>query len=515
MCMKKQEPLWEIFWEIPDCPPFLTSEPARMFTDGMREFCAEDFSDCILEYRNNVNIWYLDAHEWSRLDKVLFDRMLDDIEWAQKINTIAETHCYPCLVYLDELQSKRLDVLTNSQLFDVYQAFMDAYIPAHASGHPANVLEMKNQRLSGYLKEYIEEQVLKKHYPGNADEIFTILVAPTKDMSPQKEAKSFYNLVLCIEKDKKAVEYFSLSSNEDVLEVLEQNCLNIWKKLKKHCNDYCWTVYNWEGPPHSLLDYIEMIKSFLHSDQKAEVELRKMNEEQSDLIEQKKQIAEDLDFDNNHTTLLHIASEIMFLKAIRKDCMYKGAWVSEGLYNEIAKRLGVSLHEARFIFYFEMKQALIDDTFDKKKLKERTKEVILHQRAGRADIVLGGQAAVDFIDTLNIKAPDHDVQEIKGQVAFPGKVVGTLKYVNTPDMMHKMEEGDILMAYVTQPNLLPAMKKASAFITEFGGITCHAAIVAREWKVPCVVGLKNVTKVFKDGDRVEVDADKGIVKRIS
>ena len=56
------------------------------------------------------------------------------------------------------------------------------------------------------------------------------------------------------------------------------------------------------------------------------------------------------------------------------------------------------------------------------------------------------------------------------------------------------------------------MKKAAAFITDFGGITCHAAIVAREWKVPCVIGTGNATKILKDGDLVEVDAVNGIVK---
>jgi len=61
---------------------------------------------------------------------------------------------------------------------------------------------------------------------------------------------------------------------------------------------------------------------------------------------------------------------------------------------------------------------------------------------------------------------------------------------------------------------LPAMNKASAFITDEGGITCHAAIVARELGKPCIIGTKIATKVLKDGDEVEVNADKGIVKII-
>jgi len=78
--------------------------------------------------------------------------------------------------------------------------------------------------------------------------------------------------------------------------------------------------------------------------------------------------------------------------------------------------------------------------------------------------------------------------------------------------MDKIEIGDVLIAVMTRPDYLPAMQKAIAFVTDEGGITCHAAIVAREMKKPCVIGTKIATKTFKDGDMVEVDAEKGVVK---
>ena len=65
---------------------------------------------------------------------------------------------------------------------------------------------------------------------------------------------------------------------------------------------------------------------------------------------------------------------------------------------------------------------------------------------------------------------------------------------------------------MTRPEFMPALKKAAAIITDEGGITCHAAIVARELKKPCIIGTKIATKVLKDGMMVEVDADKGVVK---
>ena len=65
---------------------------------------------------------------------------------------------------------------------------------------------------------------------------------------------------------------------------------------------------------------------------------------------------------------------------------------------------------------------------------------------------------------------------------------------------------------MTTPWYLPAMKKAAGFITDEGGLLCHAAIVSREMNKPCIIGTKIATKVLKDGDLVEVDANNGVVK---
>ena len=77
-----------------------------------------------------------------------------------------------------------------------------------------------------------------------------------------------------------------------------------------------------------------------------------------------------------------------------------------------------------------------------------------------------------------------------------------------------MNAGDILVSIATRPEMLPVMKKAAAIVTDEGGITCHAAIVSRELKIPCIVGTQTATSVLKDGDKVEVDTEKGVVKTL-
>ncbi|MFA6422551.1 MAG: PEP-utilizing enzyme [Candidatus Buchananbacteria bacterium] len=103
-------------------------------------------------------------------------------------------------------------------------------------------------------------------------------------------------------------------------------------------------------------------------------------------------------------------------------------------------------------------------------------------------------------------------KEIKGLSACKGKASGLVKIVSGVKDLDKVDLGNILVASMTMPKYLPAMKKASAFITDEGGITCHAAIIAREIGKPCVIGTKIATKILKDGDLVEVNADEGIIK---
>ncbi|MDK2794850.1 MAG: pyruvate, water dikinase, partial [Archaeoglobaceae archaeon] len=100
---------------------------------------------------------------------------------------------------------------------------------------------------------------------------------------------------------------------------------------------------------------------------------------------------------------------------------------------------------------------------------------------------------------------------LKGLGASPGIAVGEVKIVGSEKDISKVKEGDVLVAVMTTPDMVPAMKKASAIVTDEGGMTCHAAIVSRELGVPAVVGTKKATKVLKDGMLVTVDGEKGIV----
>ncbi len=100
---------------------------------------------------------------------------------------------------------------------------------------------------------------------------------------------------------------------------------------------------------------------------------------------------------------------------------------------------------------------------------------------------------------------------VNGLGSSPGVAAGKVAHVTNIDELDKCKDGDILLTPMTTPDMVPAMRRAAAIVTDEGGMTCHAAIVSRELGVPCIVGTKNATKVLKDGQVVTVDGDRGTV----
>jgi len=145
------------------------------------------------------------------------------------------------------------------------------------------------------------------------------------------------------------------------------------------------------------------------------------------------------------------------------------------------------------------------------KLKEKTKEA-LFTTGGHLEIIsINDYLKREFHISGSLNA-EENVKKIEGSIAFKGKVKGKVRILNKKELISSFKEGEVLVSPMTTPDYVSAMKKAAAIITDEGGATCHVAIVARELKKPTIIGTKIASKILKDGDLVEVDADKGIVR---
>ena len=115
-------------------------------------------------------------------------------------------------------------------------------------------------------------------------------------------------------------------------------------------------------------------------------------------------------------------------------------------------------------------------------------------------------------------APVPESQEpnvLHGHPSSPGKVMGTARLISTLAEAAKIQPGDILVAQVTAPPWTPLFATVAAVVTDKGGVLSHAAIVAREYNIPAVLGTGNATRVIRDGQTIEVDGDAGDVHIVS
>jgi pyruvate, water dikinase len=110
------------------------------------------------------------------------------------------------------------------------------------------------------------------------------------------------------------------------------------------------------------------------------------------------------------------------------------------------------------------------------------------------------------------KAQAKEPALVTGLGASPGVVSGRVRVLTKPEEGRHLRKGEILVAPMTSPDWVPTLRRAAAIITDSGGMTCHAAIVSRELRIPCVVGTRVATRVLRDGEEITVDGATGQVR---
>lgn len=149
---------------------------------------------------------------------------------------------------------------------------------------------------------------------------------------------------------------------------------------------------------------------------------------------------------------------------------------------------------------------------DPAELRRRYAKSALYFERDVAHLIVG--SAVDRMDARIAKASLRRTGEVRGITAFPGTVTGRARIVLDPRRPGAFSDGDILITGMTRPEFLPIIRRAGAIVTDVGGVLCHAAITARELKIPCVVGTAVATKVFNNNQPITVSAGIGIVRAV-
>lgn len=185
------------------------------------------------------------------------------------------------------------------------------------------------------------------------------------------------------------------------------------------------------------------------------------------------------------------------------------------ILTELTERSGKN--DLEFATVAEVNSFFDGKEIDWNEIRARKNGYASHLENGETKIVTGNKA--DELKEL-VREDTTDVKEIKGNIANKGKVTGIVRIISFTakdysEQVAAFKDREILVTGMTRPQIVHLCKKAAAIVTDEGGITSHAAVVSREFGIPCIIATHNATRILKTGDLVEVDADQGVVRKIT
>lgn len=286
------------------------------------------------------------------------------------------------------------------------------------------------------------------------------------------------------------------------------------KKCEQLAEEFFWIRANYHS--FKRINTEQVYQEALEESRKSGEEIpQKIKDEKTRIKENKKRklaLYREFKASDKLKKTLEISEIFTHLQDKRKE----GVLRSNVLFHEGLAAAGEKLgKEKELMFYLTPVEFFDKEKFDAvnwDEIKTRQEKGALMIFCESTMYVLSREQYEKEIPVQHFFAATQEVKEVRGSVAYKGIVRGVARILHNISEIERFNEGEVLVANQTTPEYVPAMKKAIAFVTDQGGITCHAAIVAREMKKPCIIGTKIATQVFKDGDMVEVDANSGVVR---
>ncbi len=416
---------------------------------------------------------------------------LDDlIKWCEpQVNSL-----YDFLT--ENFNQEKISNFTNQEIAEKYLEYVDKYFSFHFKQTPswwigAAIAERE-------LKDYLVKQ--------GVNDIESVM--PTITDSSEYGSENFHEEISLLNIAIKLKE-LNIEKVNSIDELPQQIRLD----LNKHYKEFFSIPFGYRtGVVWDEIYFFNKLKNLVNEDS-ASMKKNKL-EEVKNRITKRDNLTKDLSLPSDILNLVFSLRKLTYVQELKKSTQTRShPMLQMVVKKEIAKRIGVDL---KYMDYFS--ETEITDSLNNGKsivsddeLKKRDGFCILVVKDMKYSWLYEVEAR-KFVKENELMQEIIEISEIKGIVASKGLAKGRVKVCRASTEINKVEEGDILVTAMTTPDFVPAMRKASAIITDEGGITCHAAIVSRELNKPCIIGTKIATKVLKDGDMVEVDADKGIVK---
>lgn len=285
---------------------------------------------------------------------------------------------------------------------------------------------------------------------------------------------------------------------------------NIDKCLAQLVKDYYWINNNYlQARPLEEADFLEKIEKIERPEKKLQSELIRIKKAQA----AKKQLLNKINASSLLVAFVKMADDFTYIQDCRKQVVLRLHHFFFAYLNDLAKRMNLEIEQILYLTPFELKDILKNTKNLLSVVEERKQGCLVYFDKNGCTVF--NRSELDSLNLSDFFKDYTNVYQAKGMPACPGKARGVAKVILGSEQFASFQDGDILITNQTTPDFVPLMKKAQAVVAEQGGATSHAAIVSRELGVPCIVGAKDAMRIFNDGDEVTVDADQGIVRKLT
>ncbi len=462
----------------------------------------------VIDFQGEKINWYISADFFHGISHFVVNKIKEDRAFVAVILQKSKKHGVEIDQAIKKIDRALKRGLELRQAPGLFRSLIDSAKKLCAYGFIAVVSDLYYAKFSRELEMIIEQYKGQRSLTRPAKEYVGTLITPTTKNAQWHYKQSLFILATTIARR------FRPTSLERFQAWLVKNP-KIIKQLTRTAKHFFALNYGHRGPglsardvTNDILDLFKMGEIALH--------YRRFLKEHSTMRQLQKKYTRELRLSTQARYLFNVARQFIDVKAYRLEKLFSVYAALDALLKEIAKQKYVPMLDLKYLSQFELFHFLRRGTLPSpQELKQRKERMTYTAWQDQTAEIRLGKDIEPYLKTFVAKTKDNQIRfSVHGNVACPGKVSGTVRIVNTRQDIHKIHDGDILVATQTSPELLPAMKRAAAFVTDVGGITSHAAIVSREMNKPCVIGTKVATQVFKDGDTIEVDATTGIVKKV-
>ena len=354
------------------------------------------------------------------------------------------------------------------------------------------------------LEEYLHANVPLPHIT----EFVNVLVAPHKKSVIYKERRMLFSIVRFIRRFSRLR---SRVRRNRSIKTMGSETLH--KKIEEFLEKYQWMPVLVNYPPRTKQDVYKEIRHLVVTDAPLKIKAKRLGDDfDRKIINKSKKYLKELDPPPHIRDLIEGLRAMAFLRTEDYAVLSQSSFYLRPLYTEAARRLGLTYYELKEFLPEEIVAALKNNQkISKRELAKRLR-LSCHARIGsQAQLYTGRQAQA--IQRLMESKPKLATKKVlHGTVGNAGIIRGKARVVFNPAEARQVKKGEILVGAFFSSATTPSLRKAAALVTEFGGLTSHPVIVAREFNIPCLVGVKHITKLLKTGQRVEVDANTGVIK---